>query len=319
MLVVMAQCAVTQGIETQVSETQWPEDPSGIQQEIEYPSLDDRPTTQIGSTSPFENASFDADTSGVDVPLPSVQFTVTHLPKFGSKGFGANSLELRQSYLLGYGELPPLTITPGAAIHFWTGPTDLDLPPRVYDAFVDLQWNLWKTEKSSLVLGATPGLYGDYKLVDHRTFQWSGWFVGSRHLTENWTVLGGVAYLRQLRSNWLPLGGAIWTPNSSTRFELLFPRPRLSRLWVSNGKWNGWGYLGGQFGGGAWSVADTSETNVSVGYSDLRLIGGYETISNTGLECRAELGYVFARELTVNDTAVFSPSGTMVAQISFAF
>ena len=153
----------------------------------------------------------------------------------------------------------------------------------------------------------------------HQTFQWSGWFIGSRQLGQRWTILGGVAYLRQLQSNWLPMGGAVWAPNDSTRAELVFPRPRLARRIHSTDRWTTWGYLAGQFGGGAWSVLDSPGQNVLVGYSDLRLVGGVEGFSCKGHEWRAEFGYVFARELRVNSVLLEKPTDALLVQVTFAF
>jgi hypothetical protein len=251
--------------------------------------------------------------------LPATQLTTTHIGRLNPRGLGITSLDLRHTWLLGYGDYAPLSITPGAGVHYWSGPQTLDLPPRVYDLYLDLQWQAWKSEKSAVLVGATPGLYGDLEHVDSRSFQWSGWLVGSRQLGPRWTVLGGVAYLRQLQSNWLPVGGAIWTPSELTRFELLFPRPRLARRVVKNDHWAVWSYVAGQFGGGAWAVLDAPEQNVLVGYSDLRLLGGVEAFSRGGYELRAELGYVFARELRVDSVLLEKPTDAWLAQFTVAF
>lgn len=267
-----------------------------------------------------EDAAWSDDSTPLPAtPLPATQLSTTFLPDLGSDGFGVNSFDLRHTLLLGYDENPPLNITPGAAMHAWSGPRELDLPPRVYDLYLDLQWQPWQSEKSALLLGATPGLYGDFERVDSTTFQWSGWLLGSRRVGQRWTLLGGVAYLRRLRSNWLPIGGAVWAVNDRTRLELLFPRPKLTRLCYADDEWTYWAYVAGQFGGGAWSVADTPEENVLVGYSDLRLLGGCEAFSVSGYEWRAEMGYVFDRQLSVNSTPLVTPSGTLLAQFTLAF
>jgi hypothetical protein len=251
--------------------------------------------------------------------LPSTQLTTIYMPRMNHQGFGMTSLDLRHTWLLGYDDHPPLNITPGIGTHFWTGPQALDLPSQVYDVYMDLQWQPWQSEKSSLMIGAMPGLFGDLERIDDQSFQWSGWLVGSRKLGTKWTALGGVAYLRQLQSNWLPIGGLVWAPNETNRAELVFPRPRLSRRIYSSDRWTSWSYVGGQFGGGAWSVQDSPEMNVLVGYSDLRLVGGFEAFSRAGREWRAEFGYVFARELRVDSVLLERPSDTLITQFTFAF
>ena len=252
-------------------------------------------------------------------PLPATQVFVTSIPRWSDDGFAINSIGLQHSFLFGYDDIPPLSITPGSSIHFWSGPFGLDLPPRVYDAYVDIQWQPWQSERSSITLGAAPGFYGDFEIVDRTTFQWTGWLAATHRVSDKWQLQGGVAYLRQLRSNWLPIGGAIWTPDDATRFEFIFPRPKLGRMISADDRWTRWAYLAGEFGGGAWSVADTADTNVLVGYSDLRLVGGYEAFAVTGYQWQAEIGYIFARELSVDAALLANPVDAIMAQFSFAF
>ncbi len=254
-----------------------------------------------------------------DAMAPATQFASNSLTRLNQRGLGITSLDLRHTWLLGYDDYSPLNITPGVGIHLWAGPQTLDLPPRVYDVYMDLQWQPWKGEKSALLIGAMPGLFGDLERIDDLTLQWSGWFMGSRQLGHHWTILGGVAYLRQLQSNWLPMGGVVWAPSDSTRAELVFPRPRLARRIHSTDDWMTWGYVAGQFGGGAWSVLDSPSQNVLVGYSDLRLVSGVEALSRSGYEWRAEFGYVFARELRVNSVLLEKPTDALLVQVTFAF
>jgi hypothetical protein len=251
--------------------------------------------------------------------LPGTHLTTTHLERFNQRGLGITSLDVRHTWLLGYDDYAPLNITPGVAVHFWAGPNALDLPPRVYELFLDLQWQVWKGDEAAMLVGVTPGLYGDMEHIDNRSFQWSGWLVGSRQLGPRCTLLGGVAYLRQLQSNWLPVGGAIWVPNEHSRLELVFPRPRLARRVHGTDDWALWSYVAGQFGGGAWAVLDAPAQNVLVGYSDLRLLGGVEAFSRGGYEWRAELGYVFARELRVESVLLETPTDALLAHITVAF
>ena len=272
------------------------------------------PATSTASL-PIEGEDWEAGVA----ELPATLITAAYLPRFGSDGFGIASIDLRHVLLFGYGEYPPLEVTPGVAMHRWSGPGTLDLPEAVYDAYLDLHVRAWESELSAISFGLTPGLFGDFERVDSQTYQWSGWMLANRHLGPEWTLSGGVAYVRQLRGNWLPIGGAVWTPSDATRLELIFPRPRIARRLASRGVWTHWGYVAGKFGGGAWSVADTPEQNVLVGYSDLRLLGGWEAFSAMGREWRGEIGYVFGRDITVDDTVVDSPSGSLVAEWSFAF
>lgn len=253
------------------------------------------------------------------VELPALQLTATYLPRFDHAGFGVFSFDLRHTWLMGYDEIPPLNVTPGGAVHLWSGPDALDLPSRVYDAYVDFSWRPIEWDRGGISCSITPGLYGDFERIDSYTFQWAGWLMADLTLGNDWTMMGGVAYYRQLLANWLPVGGAVWTPNDDTRVELLFPQPKFARRLYVDDTRTDWGYLGGQFGGGAWSVADTPDTNVLVNYSDLRLLVGWQSATIHGREWRVEFGYVFARDLGVNNTSVYTPSDSVVAQALFAF
>lgn len=251
--------------------------------------------------------------------LPATELGFTYLPKFDSNGFGIQSMEASHSFLVGYDDLPPLEVTPGIAVHGWSGPELLDLPPRVYDVYVDLMWQYWISHRSAILIGATPGLYGVMEHVDRQTFQWSGWLLARRDISEKWSAVAGVTYLRQLNSNWLPLGGLIWTPDERTRIDILFPCPRVSRSWWTSGTWSHGGFVSGEIGGGAWSVQDTLQSNVLVGYSDLRLNAGWESESTSGRQCSLQIGYVFARDIYVNDVRVFQPSDSVSIELLYSF
>lgn len=252
------------------------------------------------------------------LPLPATQWTAGYLPAMGQSGFGDLVNELRHTLLLGYGDVAPLEITPGAALHWWSGPIDLDLPPRVYDLYVDLRWRPIEREHLGLMVGMTPGLYGDFERVDGDTFQLTGWLLANYWLGSRLNLLGGLAYVRQLRSNWLPIGGVVWYPSDDTRMEILIPKPKLGWRIHHDGFRTDWVYLAGQLGGGSWAVADTPTSNVLLGYSDLRLLMGWEGASVAGHEWQLELGYVFARDLSVDGDSVYLPHDTLFLQISYA-
>ncbi|MGI8979377.1 MAG: hypothetical protein ACR2FY_09135 [Pirellulaceae bacterium] len=212
-----------------------------------------------------------------------------------------------------------MAITPGLGMHFWSGPQGLDLPPRVYDLYLDVSWRPIDHENGGFAFGVTPGIYGDFARLDGDAFQLTGWGLANFRFGPHWNVVGGVAVVRQLNSKVLPIGGVIWTPNEDTRLELMIPRPRIARRVWQQESGELWCYLAGQFGGGAWSVADTPTENVLVSYSDLRLVLGMETINTQGYELALELGYVFGRDISVNRTTVFSPDSTFLLQATIAF
>lgn len=257
-----------------------------------------------------------------DGPLiaPPHRFTSTWIAPGGSQGFGTFDLDYNRTWQLSTGrERPPLAVTPGVGMHLWSGPTDLDLPSRVFDLYLDVSWRPLEHDSGGIAIGVTPGFYGDFENLDGNAFQLTGWGLANHRFGPHWNIVGGVAVVRQLKSRLLPIGGVIWTPSEDTRLELLFPRPRVARRLWRKDKSEAWCYLGGQFGGGAWSVADTPTENVLVSYSDLRLLWGVETQSLHGYDLSLEAGYVFSRDISVNQTSLLAPDPTFLLQCSVAF
>lgn len=252
--------------------------------------------------------------------LPPRRFTSTWLAPGGAQGFGTFDLEYNRTWYLPMGEeRSPVAITPGLGMHFWSGPRDLDLPPRVYDLYLDISWRPIDHERGGFAFGVTPGFYSDFTHVDGNAFQLTGWGLANYRLGPNWNLVGGLAVVRQLKSKLLPIGGVIWTPNEDTRLEFLIPRPRIAqRLWQRDSG-EMWCYLAGQFGGGAWSVADTATQNVLVSYSDLRLMLGIEMFNIQGRDLTLEVGYVFSRDISVDHTSLLAPDPTFLLQASVAF
>jgi hypothetical protein len=256
-----------------------------------------------------------AELSGV----PATRLTTAWLPASGSRGFGIGDFDVNHAWLLGYGDGPPLNLTPGLGMHTWAGPRELNLPARVYDVYLDLAWRPLEVERGGLSVGATPGFYGDFTRLDSRTFQLTGWLLGNYRWSSDWSVLGGVAYVRQLRSHLLPIGGLVWMPRDDLRLELLVPKPRLVRRYESDAGGAKFWYLAGQLGGGGWAVADTPQTNVLVTYNDLRLLVGWESLRISGWQWNLEAGYVFARHIAIDGNVAASPTPTALVQFSAGF
>lgn len=251
--------------------------------------------------------------------LPGSRWTAIWLAPGGAHGFGITDLDFNHTWLLGYDDLPPLNITPGMGMHLWSGPRDLNLPPRVYDLYIDFLWRPIDRERFGLSCGITPGFYGDFQRFDGHTFQLTGWALGNYRFGARWNAVGGLAYVRQLQSHWLPVGGIVWTPSEDTRLELVIPKPRLVRRYRHDENGSAFWYLAGQLGGGAWAVQDTPTTNVLVSYSDLRLVVGLETFRATGREWNVEAGYVFSRHLAIENQTATSPQPAALLQVSTAF
>jgi hypothetical protein len=66
------------------------------------------------------------------------------MPGSSAHELGISDVELSSTLTLPffYNSQNPLLITPGFAVHFWSGPpSPNDLPPQTFDAYLDLAWN----------------------------------------------------------------------------------------------------------------------------------------------------------------------------------
>jgi hypothetical protein len=246
--------------------------------------------------------------------------SVAWLAPGGANGFGTADFDVNRTWLWQpRATTAPVTIAPGIGLHLWDGPATLDLPPRVYDVYLDLAWRFLEHERWGVAGGLTPGFYGDFVRFDGDAFQLTGWVLGDWAVSDQWTLVGGLAYVRQLQSHLLPIGGAIWRPSSDLRVDLIFPRPRVTWRWFEAPGQDVWLYVAGVFGGGAWSVDDGAGSSVLVQYSDLRLSLGAEVAQFGGKVTTFEAGYAFSRDISVNSNSVATPDSTFFVQAMLAW
>jgi hypothetical protein len=253
------------------------------------------------------------------VRFPATSISFGWLAPGGASGFGTADFDMHYSWpITRSGGPQPILISPGVGMHFWSGPAALDLPARVYDLYLDISWRMIDRERSGLSLGITPGYYGDFVRLDNKAFQFTGWLLGDWTINDRWTLMGGLAYVRQLKSNLLPIGGVVWRPSEDLRVDLVFPRPRVARRLAIGQNHETWGYMSGVFGGGAWAV-DAGTSNVLVRYSDLRLCLGVEWLRSNGGATQLELGYVFARNISIDQFSLLNPNSTAMVQLTSNF
>jgi len=201
----------------------------------------------------------------------------------------------------------PLLITPGFGLQLWDGPqttsTQLaDLPPNTYDVFLDAAWNprlspLWGAE-----LGIRVGIYTNWDVLVWESWRIMGRAIGTLQLTPTWQGKAGIIYLDRNQVKLLPAVGLTWTPDDSSRYDIFFPAPRAAKRFAANDKRSWWGYVSGEYGGGAWTFRrNTPLYNMITGfdYNDIRIALGTEwvPVSRTGLAGNFEVGYVFYRQL----------------------
>jgi len=240
----------------------------------------------------------------------------------GAQAFGVTDVETSATFAV-----PPLLITPGYAMHFWEGPKTTaanggaDLPPRVYDAYLDLGWHPQVTDWFSVNLGARVGVYTDFNTFSAHSIRTMGRALGVVTYTPELQFAAGVVYLDRNRIKLLPAGGVIWTPNADARYEFLFPNPRLARRYTTIGTTDLWYYLAGEYGGGAWTIKRANGMNDAVDYNDIRVSLGLEAIALSGLRGTFEVGYVFDRQIIYRSVMPdrFDPSSTILLRASLSY
>ncbi len=223
----------------------------------------------------------------------------------------------------------PLYLMPSFSLHQWAGPkqeTGADLPAIAYSAFLDTGWQsdpgrIWGAE-----LGLRMGMFSDFDTATSDSFRIMGRGIGRVRLTPRATLKAGVLYLDRNKVELLPAGGLLWQPNPDTRFDLFFPEPKLAHFLSTVGTTDTWWYVGGYYGGGAWTVKRTNGTSDSVDINDLRLVLGLEWGRSEQMRDGRrtgflEIGYVFDRELVYKATPMdnIDLQDTIMVRAGFGF
>ncbi|MCH7727885.1 MAG: hypothetical protein IH991_15620 [Planctomycetes bacterium] len=199
----------------------------------------------------------------------------------------------------------PIHVSPGFAFHWWQGPsapvsTTTELPKGAFSAYVEFDWRTNPQNQFGVEADVFVGIYSDFENFN-KSLRIHGTGLGWWRLTNNFAIKGGIAYLNRVNVKMLPAAGVFWQPNELWNLELYFPSPRVERyLWMLRNT-HLWGYWGGEYGGGSWSIQHDSRdrTNDRIDINDIRLIAGvkWHRDPNAGVRGFAEIGWVFYREI----------------------
>jgi hypothetical protein len=180
----------------------------------------------------------------------------------------------------------------GAGFYFLSGPNQTDMPAIVYDfsAGYQIRYRLGELaiDVSAAVLAAS-----DFKGCAREGIRYPAHAVGFLTLADGFDLVFGVDYLDRGDYKLLPVMGAIWAPNDTLRFELVFPRPRIYYQFIDHHRI----YVGGELGGGTWAIERESLADDLATYRDLRICLGIESVEKTGHRCAFEVAYLFDRRL----------------------
>jgi hypothetical protein len=219
----------------------------------------------------------------------------------------------------------PLLVTPGFAANWLEGPLSgppmmgmpggPDLPPQIYDAYLDFAWYPKVTPWLGAELGFRPGVWSDFDHVDTDSVRFLGRGLASLSVTPQLDVLFGAVYLDRLNVKFLPAGGFYWRPTPEWDAYLVFPNPKVRKYWatVGNSKW--FWYVAGEYGGGSWSVQREVNSD-RIDINDIRIIGGIEWETQTLIRGFIEAGYVWDREVLFAEAfpGEFRPDDTLMVR-----
>ena len=211
---------------------------------------------------------------------PRVRYTWLY-PKSGDREFGSNDIDLGLTLswpnFLWSGR--PLFVSPGFGLHLWDGPKPpvmSDLPSKAYDAYVDLGWSTNPDRILGGEVGVRFGVFSDFNALTTYSARVQG--LGQLHLQATPTVrlTGGVLYLNRNKYKLFPTVGILWKPNNRSRYDIYFPRPKLSHYMTTVGNYDVWVYFGAEYGGGYWTIEHPDGAADRIDINDVRLFAGFE-------------------------------------------
>lgn len=227
----------------------------------------------------------------------------------------------------------PLLVTPGFAFNWLEGPLSgppipgppvmaggPDLPPQVYDAYLDLAWYPRYSQALGAELGFRTGVYSDFDFVDSDSLRFMGRAAADIAIAPDMDVVLGAVYLDRVDIKILPVVGVYYRPTPDWDIYAVFPNPKIRRFMANVGTTKWWWYAAGEYGGGSWTVARQT-TDDRIDYNDIRVIGGLEWETQTQIRGHLEIGYVFDREIifTSGDPPNFTPDDTIMLRAGIDF
>ena len=222
----------------------------------------------------------------------------------------------------------PVYVTPAFGLTLLSGPhsnTGADLPGQVYSGTLTTDWQSDPIQIFSVDLGLTVGMFSDFDTNISDSFRVLGRGLAHFRLTPYTTLKGGVHVINRNKYTVLPAIGLLYSPTPMTRYDIFFPEPKLSQYFTTLGTQDVWAYVGGEYGGGSWTVERQSGVTEQVDINDIRVNLGIEWGRSdllrqgrrTGF---AEFGYVFARELEYKSgVGNIDPNDTFMVRVGIGY
>ena len=284
--------------------------PYGLQ-----PNITTQPSTGLFTSGPpvrWESGTYDyqnADGSVARLQRFLQQLSFEHTWLAGERKpqrLSINRTELAATFGLPifYNPDTPLLVTPGFAFNWLAGPVgpDADLPPRIYDAYLDAAWHPRFTDWFHADLGFRTGVWTDFDSVNSDSVRYLGRGLAVLAFSPRFDLLAGVWYIDRNNIKLLPAGGVHWRPNAEWDAYIVFPNPKIRKRCVSIGTSQWWWYAAGEYGGGRWTITRDDGRPDDIDINDLRVIFGFEWETQTQARGHVEVGYVWNREIIYDRT-----------------
>jgi hypothetical protein len=253
----------------------------------------------------------------------SFEYTYLYAKHSNPSDFGYSRAEISTTFAfpMFYNIQTPLLVTPGFAVDWLQGPIAPapDLPPQLYDAYLDTAWYPHPYDWLGFETGFRIGVYSDFHEMNRDSLRLMGRAAASLAVAPNMDIVLGAAYLDRLHVKILPVAGIYYRPTPDWDMYLVFPNPKVRKFMASVGTTKWWWYAAGEYGGGSWTV-DRSIGPDQIDYNDIRVIGGLEWETQSQIRGHVELGYVFDREILFRSgTPEFDPNDTFMFRVGVDF
>jgi hypothetical protein len=247
--------------------------------------------------------------------LERPRFRHTYLHGSNRSGVDGNELDindfeiattLTRPNFLGSGQ--PLRISPGAVFSYWDGPetpsTGFDLPSKAFGFYLALDHVTDLTKTAGFETNLTFGVYSDYQNFSSDSLRLTARLLGWQRINSYTVGKLGIEYLDRVRIKLLPAVGLFMSPNPDIKFDLYFPRTKLSHRIPNLGEYEAWAYVGGEYGGGSWAIERIDGADDQVDINDVRAFGGIEWIGPRRVTGFVDFGYAFERELVYSSDPI---------------